>query len=93
MTLDEYLEPVSCKSPFTKYLVDGGDWIPTRSGASFLVDQIIVEQSSNLASVLSMLTPLMLESKCTSACIGNHTSAMGKRLPGLAPEESLKSRL
>ena len=93
MVLDEYLKPVSCESPFTKYLVDGGDWIPTRNSASSFVGQIIVEQSSNLIFVLSTLTSLTLEGKGTSACIGNHTSAIGKRVPGLAPEESLKSRL
>ena len=56
--LDEYLEPVSCKSPFTKHLVDGGNWIPTSNGASFLVGQIIVEQSSNLIFDLSIVISL-----------------------------------
>lgn len=93
MVLDEYLELVSCKPPFAKHLVDGGDWVPTRNGASFLIRQVIIEQSSNLTFVLSTPTCLTLEGKCTSACIGNHTSAIGKRVPGLAPEGSLKSRL
>lgn len=43
MIPEEYLEPVPRESPFAKHLIDGGDGIPTRNGASLLVGKIIVE--------------------------------------------------